>query len=133
MFGRVDLLVACQHGDLAFTVTDSNSTAIFRPAKAVERGVALGNLLAHDRHFGAGVDVPNVNEALCVTRSEHTWMGWAPAGVINVLLGTFEGHNRLVARVGAPQLDCPVHRRRQEQFAHFTVLFALTHSWVNMH
>ena len=105
----VNLLVARQDRYVSLTVAHSDPAAVFRPTETIKRAVAFGDRFADDRHFSVCIDVPDIDVALCVTRSKDAGMSRTPLCIIDILLGAFESHNWLKLRVRVPQFDCPIH------------------------
>jgi len=109
LFGLIDLLIARKHGDITLAITDSYSSAILWPTKAIKRTAIVSYLLAYYRYLGIGIDVPDVNETFAITRGKDTGMCGTPLSVIDILLRTLEGENWFEFGVGAPRLYCPIH------------------------
>ena len=62
----IEFCIAGEHRDVAIAVANCKSAAVLRPAKAVERSASLVDLLAHDGNLDVAIDVPHVDESVCV-------------------------------------------------------------------
>ena len=129
----VNFLIARQYRDITLTVTNSNSAAVKRPSQAIKWAIFVRDWLADDRYFTVRIDIPDIDEAFCVARSENTRMSWTPSRIIHVLLRTLERHEWLIARIRRPKFHSPVHGARKKQLCHFTMLLALADTWMNVH
>ena len=132
LLGIVKFLVASEDRDIALTVTNGNPSSIWRPPQAIQRAVTLRYLLAGNRNFCVRIDVPNIDETFSVAGCKHTWVSWTPSGVIHILLCALKRKQGLLARVGRPEFDCPVHGTWEEQFSHLSVLLTLADTWMNV-
>lgn len=133
LFWCDQFLVHSKDSYVTLGITTCHSTAVFTPSQAVERSWFFLNLFTNNWCFDVLIDVPNINVSFSVTWSENTWMCGTPLCIIDILLCAFKRHYWWYARFWHPELNSPVHWTWKQHVWHFTVLFRLANTRMNIH